>query len=117
MLRILAVSKLHRSKRVAGARQVIREPPRARRGKVSRGSRKHPTESLGVEPKTLPEKNTVHAFGNQGQETSGWPYKPTSFIGTPTVGGYLYTPPRLSQSELGARKTRKRRHPTASIGG
>lgn len=68
----------------------------------------------------MPEINTVHAFGNQGQETSGWPYHATSMIGTPIAGG-LYTPPRLSQNELGARKmrrpkTRKRRHPTESIG-
>lgn len=80
------------------------------------GKRSHPTESLGVKPrvitvpnKTLPEVNTVHAFGAQGNETSGWPYRSTSQIGTPIGPGRFYRPSRLSQGELGNGSTNRRK--------
>jgi hypothetical protein len=84
---------------------------------MARGKRKHPTESLGVRPRVMSEINTVHAFGAQGQETSGWPYQASGAIGTPIGGGYVYRPPRLSQNELGGRSRKRRRHPTESLGG
>lgn len=94
---------------------------------VAKGKRSHPTASLGVSetstsslpntrkaPKTLPEKNTVHAFGFQGQETIGWPKTGYARIGT-LIGSRLYKPPRISQNELGGSR-RRRKHSTQSIG-
>jgi hypothetical protein len=84
---------------------------------MARGKRSHPTSSLGIKaPKTMSEINTVHAFGAQGQETSGWPKKGYARIGTLIPGtAMIYRPPRISQDELGG-KRRKRKHPTQSIG-
>jgi hypothetical protein len=69
-------------------------------------SRTHPTQSLGV----MSEINTVHAFGNQGRETSGWPYQGHAYPGT-LIGNRIYRPARLNSSEdlKGSRRRRKRR--------
>jgi hypothetical protein len=82
---------------------------------MARGKRRHPTESLGIGPhrytvsnKTLPEKNTVHAFGAQGNETFGWPFKATALPGV-RVGNYIYREPRLSQDDLGGSRRRRRK--------
>jgi hypothetical protein len=85
---------------------------------MAHGKRKHPTESIGIsQTKTMSEINTVHAFGAQGNETSGWPYRPSARVGTLLPGtSMIYRRPRLSQNELGRSKRRRRKHPTQSIG-
>ena len=75
---------------------------------MASGKRSHPTASLGV----LPEINTVHAFGNQGHETSGWPNRPTSQIGTPIMGTRaVYRPARVTSDPMGGLRS----HPTAAF--
>src|SRR5438445_3790908 len=96
---------------------------------MARGKRKNPTDSLGIRPqktvtisnRPMREINTVHAFGPQGNETSGWPYRARGIPGVPIGGPFVYRPPRLSQNELGgsgprSRSHKRRKHPTESLG-